>query len=276
MGAEEWGPLIRRCVLNDRDSLLSDFSALMQPSAQVAPDVLQRLTHWHQEGEKRFLQLLPKPEKLRWPVPIKYNRYQLSYLISVDDAEALPIDSLSQVLEKVNRDVRDTVRTGWSMFYPFSGAGIAPAFHPERSDGTGADILETNLMGEYRIRAGLPDFWRVAPDGRATLIRAYNEERMSSIGASPRSAGTWLSLKRSFGKRPNSLPMRGCWRDNLKRQHGSASVALGLASKNGNLRISILQFIGLLVVLRRQTSVRPRENGSLLRWPPLGQPLSRN
>ena len=29
IGAEEWAPLIRRCVLNDRDGLLRDFSTLM-------------------------------------------------------------------------------------------------------------------------------------------------------------------------------------------------------------------------------------------------------
>ena len=48
-------------------------------------------------------------------------------------------------------------------------------------------------MADYRINVGLPDFWRVAPDGRATLIRAYNEDRMSGIGDSNRSPGTWLS-----------------------------------------------------------------------------------
>ncbi len=193
IGAEEWGPLIRRCVRNDRDSLLSDFSALIQPSAQVAPDVPQQLAHWHQEGEKRFLQLLPKLEKLHWPVAVKDNRYQLSYLISVDDSEAIPTDSLRQVLEKVNHEVRDTVWTGWSMFYLFSEPEIAPTLHPERSDGTGPDVLETNLMAAGDFAMSFPDFWRVAPDGRASLIRAFPEDSVRSVSTSSREAGTWLS-----------------------------------------------------------------------------------
>ncbi len=192
MGLGEWGPLIRRCVLHDRDNLLSDISALIQPSAR-APDEGQRLANWHQASETRFLQLLPRSEVLRWPVSFKENRYQLSYLIATEESETLLVDSLSEVLATVNHDVRGTVWTGWSMFYPFTRPQIAPTVHPEGLDGTGPDVLEGNLMAEYRINVGLPDFWRVAPDGRATLIRAYNEDCMSSIGASNRSLGTWLS-----------------------------------------------------------------------------------
>ena len=69
---------------------------------------------------------------------------------------------------EVNNEVRGTVWTGWSMFYPFSTPEIAPAFHPEHDDGTGVDVLEANLMGDKDFYTSLPDVWRVATDGRAT------------------------------------------------------------------------------------------------------------
>ena len=193
IGAEEWGPLIRRCVLNDRDSLLSDIAGLVQAPAKVVLAAEQQLVHWHRGGEERFLQLLSQAKELRWPVPLEDNRYQLSYLISVRDDEILPENSLRQVLEEVNNEVRNTVWTGWSMFYPFSQPAITPAFHPERLDGTGADVLEANLMGDENFDTSLPDFWRVATDGRATLVRAYREDRDRSVKDLGRAAGTWLS-----------------------------------------------------------------------------------
>ena len=193
VGAEEWGPLIRRCVLNDQDQLLTDIARLVQTPGTPAPAAQQRLKQWHQEGERRFLQLLSQAKEPYWPVPINENRCQLSYLISFFDRdEHLATNSLSKILEEVNYEVRDTVWTGWSMFYPFSEPSIAPAIYPERTDGTGEDILEADLMGA-RVSTSLPDFWRVAPDGRATLVRLYREDREERVNHLGRGAGTWLS-----------------------------------------------------------------------------------
>ena len=82
VGAEEWRPLIRRCVLNDQDQLLTDIARLVQTPGTPAPAARQRLKQWHQEGERRFLQLLSQAKEPYWPVPINENRCQLSYLIS--------------------------------------------------------------------------------------------------------------------------------------------------------------------------------------------------
>ena len=192
-GAEEWRPLIRRCVLNDGDQLLSDITSLLQTRGTRGPTGWKRLEQWHNDGERRFLHLLSQAKGFHWPVPMEEDRYQLSYLISSDGNDPLPTDSLIRVLVEVNNEVRDTVWTGWSMFYPFSKPSIAPATYPEQPDGTGADILETNLMGEGDFDQYLPDYWRVAPDGRATLVRAYREDRKRSVDRLGRQAGTWLS-----------------------------------------------------------------------------------
>ncbi len=46
IGAEDWAPLIRRCVLNDRDGLLSDFSLLMRQRQQLTLDDTKQLAEW--------------------------------------------------------------------------------------------------------------------------------------------------------------------------------------------------------------------------------------
>lgn len=195
IGADEWAALIRRCLLNDRDSLLSDISKLVQTPAptQVEPAASQQLEYWHREAEERFLQLLPQAKGLQWRVPVNDNRYQLSYLITTSDHQTLPEDSLRKVLEEINNEVRNTVWTGWSMFFPFSSPEISPAFHAERPDGTGQDVLEANLMGDGNFDMSLPDFWRIAPDGRVTIIRTYREDRERSVKDSGRAAGAWIS-----------------------------------------------------------------------------------
>lgn len=191
IGADEWSQLIRRAVLADKAALLEQFAGLVQVPVPKASD-LQRLAEWHARSEARFLDLLSRAEQLIWPVPIAQNRCQFSYLISTLDREILPTAELRSVLDAVNGEVRSTVWTGWSMFYPFTRSEIAPAFHPEADDGAGPDLLEANLMGDGAFDTSLPDFWRVSADGRASLIRPFREDRPRTVANLVRPAGTWL------------------------------------------------------------------------------------
>ena len=192
---QEWSELIRRCTLNDRERLLGDIGGLFNPPEEAAPSTQQLLENWHQEVEKRFLHLLSQAQYLHWPVQFNNHRYQLSYVISFN-AEESPLRALSKTLVEVNNEVLNTVRTGWSMFYPLNAPETAPRTLPERSDGTGETILETDLM-DIRFASSqdlwIPEFWRVAPDGRASLVRAYMEDRPYSVSTLGRNAGTWLS-----------------------------------------------------------------------------------
>ena len=106
------------------------------------------------------------------------------------------MQTLPQSFGRGNNEVLNTVRTGWSMFYPLNAPETAPKVVPERSDGTGENILETSLMdirATFSQELWIPEFWRVAPDGRASLVRAYMEDRPNSVSALGRNAGTWLS-----------------------------------------------------------------------------------
>ncbi len=194
LGVEDWQPLIRRCVVFDRDSLLADVARAIQPRSEPSvPAVADRLKTWHDESEARWRSIVKKATALQWPVNIEANHCQLSYIILSDDGIAIPARELQQILEQVNRDVRKTVWTGWSMFYPFTRPEIAAALHPEFDDGTGVDVLESNLVGDGNFDTSLPDYWRYSVDGRATIIRPYREDRQRSVEGTGRKAGTWLS-----------------------------------------------------------------------------------
>ena len=193
IGTEEWRPLIRRCVLNERDQLLRDFRVLLQTPITPSLPAHDRLARWHAQGETRFIKRLSEARGFHWPVFILGNRCQLSYLISsLGDTHHLTANSFTQVLEDVNRELRDIIWTGWSMFYPFKDTRTA--FYPELADGTGGDVLETSLLvADEDFDHSLPDMWRVAPDGRATILRPYREDRKASTMDLDRPAGTWIS-----------------------------------------------------------------------------------
>ncbi|MGK2912070.1 MAG: AlbA family DNA-binding domain-containing protein [Sphingobium sp.] len=194
LGMEDWQPLIRRCVTFDRDNLLADIIRAIQPRIELpAVAVTDRLNAWHEESEARWQTIVERANTLRWLVDIDTHHCQLSYMIVSDTGIAIPAGELQRVLEAVNRDVRETVWTGWSMFYPFTRPEIAAALHPEFADGSGVDVLESNLIGDGDFDISLPDYWRYSVDGRATIIRPYREDRQRSVDGKGRPAGTWLS-----------------------------------------------------------------------------------
>lgn len=192
--AEDWQPLIRRCVLADRDALLGDIARAVQ--FRVEPEQLGTealLTAWHDASAGRWAAIVANAAALDWPIDIAANHCQLSYMILSDGCVTIPAGEIRHTLEEANRDVRQTVWTGWSMFYPFTRPEIAAALHPEYDDGSGVDVLESNLIGDGNFDTSLPDYWRFAADGRATLIRPYREDRRNSISFTGRTSGTWLS-----------------------------------------------------------------------------------
>jgi hypothetical protein len=74
LGIEDWQPLIRRCVLSNRDSLLADIGRAVQPRAEP-PSVAEtnRLTAWHDDSAERWRKIVAGAAALRWPVPIEVN-----------------------------------------------------------------------------------------------------------------------------------------------------------------------------------------------------------
>jgi hypothetical protein len=87
---EEWSALIRRCVLNDRDSLLRDIAGLVQPPADGVSAPEPGLIQWHRDAEERFDQLLLQAKGPEWPVSIEDNRCQLPVLSRAEPVSDAP------------------------------------------------------------------------------------------------------------------------------------------------------------------------------------------
>jgi hypothetical protein len=116
--------------------------------------------------------------RVQWPVPLERNYYQLSYrIIETGDRTRHTIPSLREAIRSAGVGVKNVVWTGWSMFHQFTRPEIAPHVVIDTATGEEVEAIEASLIGETRLEATLPDVWRITTDGRATIFRAYREDR---------------------------------------------------------------------------------------------------
>ncbi len=119
------------------------------------------------------------------------------------------------------------------LFYPFTIPEIKPSIHPEKLDGTGEGLLETNLL---EFETTLPDFWRVSPNGRASLVRGYREdkhERETKPWLSPetvlRETAELVRHARAFARRfpsASSVSFRCVWNGLKGREIGDFNPSI--------------------------------------------------
>jgi hypothetical protein len=192
---EQWQALIHRCVMSDRENLLGSIGNLFRAHTVPTPPPEMPLRAWHDAMRKRFLEQLQKNPHA-WPVPLAKNFYQLSYrIIETGGKSEHTAMTLSEAIRVANESVRNVVWTGWSMFYQFSRAELAPRIVIDKTTGEETEAVETSLLNETTLQATLPDFWRITADGRATLLRAYREDRATNpqLAAKGLQPGKWLA-----------------------------------------------------------------------------------
>lgn len=183
---ELWAPVIRRCVLHERQALLAGLEPLLRSPGRPVAEADAPLRLWHDAGHKRFLELAevdPLADLL------KRAHYQFSYQINTTDGQKLDMENLLNELRSMGQEVHDLVDPGWTMFWIFD----VPALAPQASGDTALDdveFLECCHIRPNAIESTLPDFWRVAPSGLATLIRPYREDRRT-LGPGYE-VGTWF------------------------------------------------------------------------------------
>lgn len=190
--AAEWAPVIRRCALHDRTYVLGAIeTALRGTSATSSVSIEERLKTWHDAAHQAFLKDIVEYSA---PSELAKWHYQFSYAIGRSDDQQLDPAQLREMLRQVNGEVRDLVRTGWSMFYIFNRAGIEPFFNVDPASGQGEqDFLECDLLRDTETGSHDSDMWRVAPNGLLTLVRSYWEDH-PEINKTRRTApGTWFS-----------------------------------------------------------------------------------
>ena len=165
--AQEWDELLSRCLENRGDdlaSLIRRVLAGLEPRPQPQdPD--ERLDRWAQECFRRWSELvkgLPPEVGARFP----HGHYSVAYEV-VGGAGNTALQELPDVLRA------SVVRhSGWPPFWYPTRKGIAP--YPF------AGVVECWLGGDEEEAAerdaAYTDFWRIAPDALAYLIRGYEED----------------------------------------------------------------------------------------------------
>ena len=185
---EHWRPIIRRCVLHDRRALLAGLEPLLRSPGNPVAEPGEALRRWHEAAHRRFL---GAAEADREGDRLKRAHYQLSYRIDVAGGEQLRMAGLVDELRKVGNEVMRFVNSGWPMFgVHMSGLMPHATFDPSLGEN---EFLEFDLVSADGMRFGLADFWRISPDGMATLVRAYQEDRVPGWGSARGSdPGTWF------------------------------------------------------------------------------------
>jgi hypothetical protein len=186
----EWGPIIRRCAMHDRTAILGAIDAALRGATPPAPAILNTLKIWHYAAHSVFLKDVASRNL---PPLYAKSHYQLSYALERGDSQLLDAGQLIEILRQVNAEVRDLVRTGWSMFYPFAGSG-EPHFVTDDCSGQGEhDFLECAHLRHNNPTFLATDMWRVSPEGKATLIRGYWEDHVDFITQTGLAQATWFS-----------------------------------------------------------------------------------
>ena len=169
--ANEWGPLVRRCGMHDRAAI----EAVLRARPATAAPTVDELKLWHEAARAAFLRDLNAAEE--YPQVYEKAHVQLSYCIVTGEGERLQGTELMDSLRQVNNEVRDLVRTGWSMFYIFDRAGIQPVWVVDTTSGEGEqDFLECSMLRDPILDWTGCDLWRVTTAGKATLVREYWED----------------------------------------------------------------------------------------------------
>jgi hypothetical protein len=173
--ANEWGPLIRRCAVHDRTAILGAIQAVLNAPASSASTTTDQLRSWHDAARLAFLRDLKAVGN--YPPIYEKAHVQLSYRIITSEDERLTGTELIAALREVNNEVRDLVRTGWSMFFIFDRTGIQPVWAVDPASGEGElDFLECSLLRDPRLDWTGCDLWRVTTGGKAALVREYWED----------------------------------------------------------------------------------------------------
>ncbi len=186
---QDWAPLIRRCVRQDREALLAMIDAAVEGRTNV-PDVVEHLATWHAAAHAAFLHLAPLS-----PVAGRLQRchYMLSYAFELAGPEGLEHSQLSDILRRVVFELRPLFRDAAMLFDPPYRRSVQPRFVVDDATGDGAtDFLEVAWLRE-RPPGETSDFWRVSPGGLASIVRDYAEDKAGGHEAPGMQSGTWFS-----------------------------------------------------------------------------------
>lgn len=186
--AQEWNDLLSRCLLNRRDELFDQMRHLLYgavPPAEPASDD-ERLDRWVSECFDRWRSLVESLSEDAGP-RFPSGHYSFAYEIS-GNARPVTLAQLPEILR-----ASETHYSGWPPFWYPTREGIEPY---ARAGGVECWLGDDPRVPTDRRDPAHSDFWRVTPDGRAFLLRGYDEDVRESMyrATSPFPPGTTLDL----------------------------------------------------------------------------------
>lgn len=170
--AQEWQELIRRCVLNDRNSLLEQMSSILQPlsattGTEGAP-VPDRHRDWLESAQERFEELNEQSFGGIDHGPFALGYWRAAYTIT-PEISGLSLSFFRDELRKVVGN-----ETGWPVGIYMEQGGARPRPHE--------GCVELWLAEAMRDPA-VSDYWRACPSGGFVLFRGYQEDSTEWEGA---------------------------------------------------------------------------------------------
>ena len=170
---QEWAPLIRRCVRQDREALLAMIEASIEGRKQT-PALAKRLEAWHAAAHAAFLVLAPLSPRAEH---LTHRHYALSYGFELIGPEMLEHAQLPELLRRVVFELQPMFRGAMNMFDPPYRRAVRPRFTVDAATGDAeTDFLEVAWLRD-RPPTETTDFWRVSPRGFASIVRDYTEDR---------------------------------------------------------------------------------------------------
>ncbi|MDR3687188.1 MAG: putative DNA binding domain-containing protein [Coriobacteriia bacterium] len=164
---EEWDGLIRRCVLNAREDMLASIRAVLLGSplpveGPLPASILDEWTHTSMQTWKDTLDRggFPDEHPARFPL----GSYCLAYQL-VGEPAPVDIRGLRSALEMAQGH-----ETGWPEWMMQSFGVLPPS-------PIGTNSIACCLASLEQEDPSDCDFWQVATDGRAFLLRGYQEDR---------------------------------------------------------------------------------------------------
>ena len=196
--SSEWAPLIRRCALANRASILGAISAALNDgrfvsNAQGAASesaVDTRLREWHAALAKGYHERLVADDLTG---EIDKGYMQFSFLVH-RSRETIPHDRLLETIGRCNREADAITRAHSGPFMVLHHDPFAPKSRtaPELDNGE-VEFLECAII-EMNGVIPVRDMWRISGDGIASLIRGWWEDT-PQFGQSPKTciSPTWLA-----------------------------------------------------------------------------------
>ena len=195
--------------------------------------------NWHDAARTAFLKAAAHD---RDSSVIENAHFQLSYLVSTSDGETLPMEQLIAEMSPIEHEVKERIYTGWPMFAYIHSPPMETQSVQDPQSGCD-ELLETKTLGRERGRnVTIPELWRIAPEGMATLVRAYYPEDVGEIETGKRlkrrqwfwaqgkardmAELIWHALSFSSRlKNPETISIRAMWRGLKDRKLDTPSAS---------------------------------------------------